>query len=56
MVKIDICGACKHYRQHYVKTRKGVYQALLYGHCDRRRQIGVSPGRTCPLWPYGEGG
>ena len=51
MVKIDICRNCKYYRQHYIKSRSGVYEPLLFGHCAQG--IKVHPGRTCPYWPFG---
>lgn len=31
------CGNCKYFRQHYIRSCKGHYSAVKYGHCVHPR-------------------
>lgn len=51
IVKHAVCGTCKHYRQHYVRSRGvGWFMPIHYGHCVYPRNKQREPGQTCPHW------
>lgn len=29
----EVCGSCRHFRQHYICMRDGRYLPISYGHC-----------------------
>lgn len=53
MVEKEVCGTCVYYRQHYVLTVEGRFQALWYGHCHNPRPRYPLPDDRCPRWEGG---
>lgn len=43
-----LCGACAHYRQHYILDERNQFKAIWYGHCSSG-EIRV-PSDHCPDW------
>lgn len=56
MVEKRVCGTCVHYRQHYVRTGKGDYYPLWYGHCIQPWRRHPEPDSGCERWEGTENG
>lgn len=51
---LQTCGACAHFRRHYV-LRDGKYFPLAYGHCVFPRRKDRAEGQSCPRWAVSSG-
>lgn len=56
IVEAKVCGACVHYRQHYVLAEGGRFHPIWYGHCHVPRAGRYpQPDGVCPRWEGPEG-
>lgn len=44
------CGNCKHFRQHYIRSSRGCYRPLRYGHCVHPMLKKRRVEEHCPYW------
>lgn len=45
----EVCGTCKHFRQHYVWTG-GMYLPISYGHCVYPARKRRRAEERCGFW------
>ncbi len=51
MCKEQQCGNCKHFWRHYIRSGRGKYSALLYGHCVKPRlKKRFVKDKACSYW------
>lgn len=44
------CGNCKYFYQHYIRSSRGRYSSLPYGHCVHPRLKNRRVEEHCPYW------
>ena len=44
------CGNCKYFRKHYIRSYRGHYSALNYGHCVHPMLKNRRVEEHCPHW------
>ena len=47
---VERCGACAHFRRHFVRIADGFYSPLSYGHCVYPKSKKRREEEHCPHW------
>lgn len=47
---VERCGACAHFRRHYIRMGEDCYLPIAYGHCVFPQRKKRRDEEHCPYW------